>query len=50
MRRRITLPLLTIAAIVASFFVAISPAQAHGYVSSPASRQAQCAQGAVPLW
>src|SRR5918997_3805507 len=47
MRRRITLPLLTVAAVVASLFVAVSPAQAHGYVSSPPSRQAMCAQGRV---
>ncbi|MFC0528787.1 lytic polysaccharide monooxygenase [Phytohabitans kaempferiae] len=47
MRRRITLPLLTVAAVLASLFVAITPAQAHGYISSPASRQAMCAQGRV---
>lgn len=47
MRRRITLPLLTVAAVVASLLVGIAPAQAHGYVSSPPSRQAMCAQGRV---
>jgi chitin-binding protein len=46
MRRRIALPLLTIAAVLASLAVAV-PAQAHGYVSSPPSRQALCAQGRV---
>src|SRR3954464_7924178 len=47
MRRRYTLPALTVAAIVASLFVAVSPASAHGYISSPPSRQANCASGAV---
>ena len=47
MRRRVTRPLLTVAAVLASLFVAIAPAQAHGYISSPPSRQAQCAQGIV---
>jgi chitin-binding protein len=47
MRRRITLPLLTVAALLASLFVAVTPAQAHGYISSPPSRQAMCAQGRV---
>lgn len=47
MRRRITLPLLSATAILGSMFVAISPAQAHGYVSSPPSRQAMCASGRV---
>jgi chitin-binding protein len=46
-RRRVTLQLLTVAAVVASLFVAVVPAQAHGYVSSPPSRQAMCAQGRV---
>jgi predicted carbohydrate-binding protein with CBM5 and CBM33 domain len=45
MRRRIALPLMTIAATVASLLVAVSPAQAHGYISSPPSRQANCASG-----
>src|SRR5918996_2076174 len=47
MRRRISLAALTVAAVVASLFVAVAPAQAHGYVSSPPSRQAMCAQGRV---
>ncbi|GAA2510003.1 lytic polysaccharide monooxygenase [Winogradskya humida] len=47
MRRRITLPLLSIAAVTASLFVAVVPASAHGYISSPPSRQANCASGAV---
>ncbi len=47
MRRRFTLPALTVAAVVASLFVAVSPASAHGYISSPPSRQANCASGAV---
>jgi chitin-binding protein len=46
MRRRIALPLLTIAAVLTSMAVAV-PAQAHGYVSAPPSRQALCAQGRV---
>jgi predicted carbohydrate-binding protein with CBM5 and CBM33 domain len=44
MRRRVLLPALTVAAVVGSLLVA-APASAHGYVSSPPSRQAQCAQG-----
>src|ERR1700754_963708 len=47
MRRRIMLPVLTVAALLVSMFVA-APAQAHGYISSPPSRQALCAQGVVP--
>ena len=47
MRRRLALPLLSTAAIGASFFVAVAPAAAHGYISSPPSRQANCASGAV---
>jgi chitin-binding protein len=47
MRRRITLALLSVAAVLASFVVAASPAEAHGYISSPPSRQAMCAQGRV---
>jgi predicted carbohydrate-binding protein with CBM5 and CBM33 domain len=47
MRRRITLPLLSVAAILASFFVAVSPAQAHGWIVSPPSRQDNCAKGRV---
>jgi chitin-binding protein len=47
MRRRTALPLLTVAAVLASLVVAVPAAQAHGYVSSPPSRQAMCAQGRV---
>jgi chitin-binding protein len=47
MRRRITLPLLSVVAILASFFVAVSPAQAHGWIVSPPSRQDNCAKGRV---
>ncbi|MEV8503361.1 lytic polysaccharide monooxygenase [Actinoplanes sp. NPDC051475] len=47
MRRRITLPLLSAATLGASLFVAVAPASAHGYISSPPSRQANCASGAV---
>jgi predicted carbohydrate-binding protein with CBM5 and CBM33 domain len=47
MRRGIYLPLLTVAAVITSLFVAVSPASAHGYISSPPSRQANCASGAV---
>src|SRR4051794_7374914 len=47
MRRRTLLPVLTVAAVVVSLFVAVSPASAHGYISSPPSRQANCARGAV---
>ncbi|RKN49121.1 lytic polysaccharide monooxygenase [Micromonospora endolithica] len=46
MRRRMTLPLLATGAVLASLAVA-APAQAHGYVSGPPSRQALCAQGRV---
>ena len=45
MRRGIALPLMTVAALVTSLFVAVSPAQAHGYISSPPSRQANCVKG-----
>jgi chitin-binding protein len=47
MRRRIVLPTLTVAAVVTSLFIAVAPASAHGYISSPPSRQANCASGAV---
>lgn len=47
MRRKTTLPLVATGAVVSSLAVA-APAQAHGYVSAPASRQALCAQGRVP--
>ncbi|MCG5214188.1 lytic polysaccharide monooxygenase [Streptosporangium soli] len=46
MRRTITFLSLAILAIGASVFIA-SPAMAHGYISSPPSRQANCAQGRV---
>lgn len=48
MRRRFTLPALTVAATAAALTVGVSPASAHGYISSPPSRQANCASGAVP--
>lgn len=46
MRKRVTLPVLTSAAVLGTLAIA-TPAQAHGYVSAPASRQAMCAQGRV---
>ncbi|WP_203758302.1 lytic polysaccharide monooxygenase [Cellulomonas chitinilytica] len=46
MRRRVMLALATVAAVLASLFVA-APASAHGYVSAPPSRQALCASGVV---
>src|SRR3954454_12283369 len=46
MRRTITLPLATLATVVASLAV-MAPAQAHGYISAPPSRQALCAAGTV---
>src|SRR3954463_11112144 len=47
MKRRIALPALTVGILAASLFVAVAPASAHGYISSPPSRQANCASGAV---
>ena len=47
MRRRFALPALTVATVAASLLVAVAPASAHGYISSPPSRQANCASGAV---
>ncbi|MBW6435407.1 lytic polysaccharide monooxygenase [Actinoplanes hulinensis] len=47
MKRRFTLPLLTVATVGGSLLAAASPASAHGYISSPPSRQANCASGAV---
>lgn len=47
MRRKFTLPLVATGA-VASTLAFAAPAQAHGYVSGPPSRQALCAQGRVP--
>src|SRR4051794_29095166 len=46
MRKRIILPVLSTLAVAASLLVAV-PAGAHGYISSPPSRQADCAQGRV---
>jgi predicted carbohydrate-binding protein with CBM5 and CBM33 domain len=47
MRRKFALPVLTVATVGASLFIAVAPASAHGYISSPPSRQANCASGAV---
>lgn len=47
MRRTIALVPLALAAIATSLLVTAQPAGAHGYVSSPPSRQAMCAQGRV---
>ncbi|MFI0794411.1 lytic polysaccharide monooxygenase [Micromonospora rubida] len=47
MRRTIVLPLASAGAVVASLAVAV-PAEAHGYISGPPSRQALCAQNRVP--
>lgn len=47
MKRRIVLPLLSTAAVAASLVVAVPPASAHAYISSPPSRQANCASGAL---
>ncbi|MEH1100071.1 lytic polysaccharide monooxygenase [Micromonospora sp. CPCC 205561] len=47
MRRRVTIPLMATGAVLSTLTVA-APAQAHGYVSGPPSRQALCAQGRVP--
>ncbi|MBE1533670.1 lytic polysaccharide monooxygenase [Actinomadura algeriensis] len=46
MRRFVAYPLAGLAAVGSTLFVA-SPASAHGYVSSPPSRQALCAKGTV---
>ncbi|QFG21832.1 lytic polysaccharide monooxygenase [Actinomadura sp. WMMB 499] len=46
MRRIVAYPLAGLAAVGSTLFVA-SPASAHGYVSSPPSRQALCATGTV---
>jgi len=48
MRRSVVLTLATAAAVLAGVLVAAPAAQAHGYISSPPSRQAFCAQRAVP--
>jgi chitin-binding protein len=51
MRRKIGIPLMALVAMTVSFtavsLMVASPASAHGYVSSPPSRQAMCAQGRV---
>ncbi|GGM19821.1 lytic polysaccharide monooxygenase [Dactylosporangium sucinum] len=47
MRRAFALVPLVLGALVASLLVTASPAAAHGYISSPPSRQAMCAQGRV---
>jgi chitin-binding protein len=36
---------MTAGTLIASLFVAVAPAQAHGYISSPPSRQANCVKG-----
>ncbi|OLT10895.1 cellulose-binding protein [Actinomadura sp. CNU-125] len=46
MRRFVAYPLAALAAVGSTLFVA-SPASAHGYISSPPSRQALCAEGSV---
>jgi predicted carbohydrate-binding protein with CBM5 and CBM33 domain len=45
--RTLALPAMTIGATVAALTVGVSPASAHGYISSPPSRQANCAAGTV---
>src|SRR5688500_10833006 len=49
MRRRLLISALSAVSAVAALLVGFSstPANAHGYISSPASRQAMCAQGRV---
>lgn len=47
MRRALALIGATVTAVAAALVVVASPAQAHGYISSPPSRQAMCAQGRV---
>lgn len=46
MRRKITVALVGFGALVSSLLVS-TPAAAHGYISSPPSRQAMCAMGRV---
>ncbi|MDR7276159.1 lytic polysaccharide monooxygenase [Catenuloplanes atrovinosus] len=46
-RPLVTLALLTPMTVAATTLAAPSPASAHGYISSPPSRQALCASGAV---
>src|SRR5687768_6690919 len=45
-RKKVLFPLAAVGATLASSLVA-TPALAHGYISNPPSRQAQCAQGIV---
>jgi predicted carbohydrate-binding protein with CBM5 and CBM33 domain len=47
MRKKVVLPLATMGTLLAGVALA-GPASAHGYISSPPSRQALCAAGAVP--
>ncbi|MEV4636380.1 lytic polysaccharide monooxygenase [Actinoplanes sp. NPDC049548] len=47
MRRTIAYPLVALGVVGATLAVG-GPAQAHGYISDPPSRQALCKQGAVP--
>src|SRR5690242_9495093 len=47
MRRKIAYPLMALGMTVGTTLAVASPALAHGYVSSPPSRQALCASGAV---
>ena len=46
-RPLVTLALLTPLSVLATTLVAAAPASAHGYISSPPSRQALCASGAI---
>ncbi|MFI6759085.1 lytic polysaccharide monooxygenase [Micromonospora sp. NPDC050417] len=46
MRRLVAYPLVALGLVTASLAIA-APAQAHGYISSPPSRQALCASGRV---
>ncbi|GAA0807761.1 lytic polysaccharide monooxygenase [Spirilliplanes yamanashiensis] len=46
-KKVILYPLASAAAVAATSLFAVTPASAHGYVSNPPSRQAQCAQGIV---
>ncbi|MCM4084223.1 lytic polysaccharide monooxygenase [Paractinoplanes hotanensis] len=47
MRRKIAYPLMALGMTAGTTLAVASPALAHGYVSSPPSRQALCASGAV---
>ncbi|GLW11057.1 hypothetical protein Misp01_61850 [Microtetraspora sp. NBRC 13810] len=46
MRRMLTFLAVAVVTVATTVFIA-TPAQAHGYISSPPSRQALCAQGRV---